>query len=106
MAFHVTNRETGYELAAINVRTGERFFICHVRGSRSRRVIAEVLNKSLSFGKTRLDLLAGKTGVRPGKWRFAKKAADGCYAGDWVIRFTGRTGLQIDQEGEGPSIYD
>jgi hypothetical protein len=106
MPFHKTNRQTGYELAAINNRTGERIFVCMIQGSKSRRIIANTLLTTLSSGKTRLDLVSEMTGHKPKEWRWAKKSAEGCTAGEWSIRFSGRTGLQVDQEGQGRSIYD
>jgi len=106
MAFHQRNRRTGYELAAINHRTRERIFICMIQGSRSRRIIANTLLGKLSSGKTRLDRVSEMTDQKPEDWKWAKKSAEGCTAGEWSIRFTGRTALQVDQEGQGRSIYD
>ena len=106
MAFHQSNRRSGYELAAINTKTRERIFICMIRGSKSRRIIANTLLTTLPSGKTRLDRVSEMTGHKPEEWKWAKTSADGCTAGEWSIRFTGRTGLQVDQEGEGRSIYD
>lgn len=79
MAFHQRNRPTGYELAAINHRTAERIFICMIQGSRATRM----------------------TDHKPEEWKWSKKSAEGCTAGEWSIRFTGRT-----EEGQGRSIYD
>jgi hypothetical protein len=106
MAFHKTNRRTGYELAAINNRTRERIFVCMIRGAKSRRIIANTLLTTLPSGKTRLDRVSEMTGHKPEEWKWAKKSAEGCTAGEWSIIFTGRTGLQVDQEGQGRSIYD
>ena len=106
MAFHKTNGRTGYELAAVNVKTRERIFVCMIRGSKSSPFIANTLLTTLPSGKTRLDRVSEMTGHTPEEWKWAKKSAEGCTAGEWSIRFTGRTGLQVDQEGQGRSIYD
>ena len=104
MAFHAKNYHTGYEVAAINRVSGERIFVAHVRGSKSRRALQNTIFRELTPGETRLDRINALTGRS--EWTWAKKSSDGIVSGDWAVRFTDRTGLQIDQEGKGRSIYD
>ncbi len=106
MAFHNGLHQTGYELAAINSETGERIFIAHVRGGKSRRIVQNTLLRELdSPTDRRIDRISKLVGCEPESWMWSKKAVDGCVSGSWSIRFTGRTGLQVDQEGQGRSIY-
>lgn len=112
MPLHQPRHRTGYEVAAINTETGERIFVGIIRGSRSRNNLRAVIFRELENGDTRLDRVNKLTGCR--EWRWLKLASEGCAgyrttADDsktpWVLRFSGRTALEVDQAGQGRSIY-
>lgn len=106
MALHRSGYRTGYEVAAINSKTNERLYVGIIRGARSRSSLRQVIFGEFEAGKTRLDRVSEITGQKPTAWIWANRAADGAVSGDWTIRFTGRTALEVDQQGRGRSIYD
>lgn len=104
--YHKRNYITGYELAAINLKTEERIFVGIIRGSKSRGTLRKSIFTELNNGDTRLDRINKLTGQASGDWNWNKKSSEGISAGDWTVRFSGRTALEVDQNGTGRSIYD
>lgn len=101
--FHRPRQRSGYEVAAINKTTGESIFVAMVRGSKSRSMLRQVIFTAMQAGGNRLEKINQMTGCKD--WTWAKTAREGIVSGDWSIRFSGRTALEVDQHGEGRSIY-
>ena len=105
MLLHRKNYRTAYEVAAINKVTGERIFVAVSSGSKSRQAIQHVLFRELSAGETRLDRIIRETGRAGDTWEWSRVASEGILSGDWTVRFTGRTALEVDQRPLARSIY-
>jgi hypothetical protein len=101
---HRQGGPTSYEVAAVNSKTGDRIFVAVVAGGKSRRVLRRVIFRELTSGETRLDRV-NRMIDNTALWTWKTRAADGIFVGDWTIKFTGRTAKDIDQAGEGRSIY-
>jgi hypothetical protein len=88
------NRRTAYELAAI--RGDERVLLAYSCG-RGRR---DILNSCRKRAEAVVRLLGNA------EITFGRTVADGATAGEWSIRFTGRTQRDAYVEGELPYVGD
>lgn len=105
MALHRKNYRTSYEVAAINNQTNERIFVAVSNGSKSRNTLHQVLFRELNDKTTRLERIALETGQPADSWTWEPRAAEGIRSGNWQVKFTGRTALDVDQHPLPRSIY-
>lgn len=95
-----------FEIEAYNVKTGRRIFTdCTPRKSLAglRNCTCKPYGDSKTTDITRLSLALG---LRDDRWMYAKKAADGFEQGDWRVRFSGRTGLDVDNTPPNETLRD